>query len=84
MSRSYEPVARRWTSLRTIKGRIGYVEHLAPATRASGHDPRHGLPDLLGHSMVEFTLQTYVHSDEAAAIVAIDQVERLIGGGGIL
>ncbi|MGZ5212353.1 MAG: tyrosine-type recombinase/integrase [Actinomycetota bacterium] len=34
--------------------------------------------DLLGHSTVGFTLQTYVHPDQNAAMVAIDQAERLI------
>ena len=37
--------------------------------------------DLLGHSTISFTLQTYVHTDEDAAAVAIDEAERLLGGG---
>ena len=59
------------------------------------HDLRHGfasllvaagtnvrvVADLLGHSTISFTLQTYVHSDEKAAAVAIDEAERLLGGG---
>ena len=35
--------------------------------------------DVLGHSTIAFTLSTYVHPDEDAAIAAIDAVERLIG-----
>jgi integrase len=58
------------------------------------HDLRHGfasmlvasgtnvrtVADLLGHSTVAFTLSTYVHPDEGAAVAAIDEVERLLGG----
>ena len=58
------------------------------------HDLRHGLAtmlvdngtnvrtvsDLLGHATVAFTLQTYVHPDEATAVAAIDDAERLLGG----
>ena len=39
------------------------------------------VPDLLEHSTISFTLQAYVHSDENAAAVAIDEAERLLGGG---
>jgi hypothetical protein len=38
--------------------------------------------DVLGRSTVAFTLSTYVHPDEGAAIEAIDAVERLLGGLG--
>ncbi len=58
------------------------------------HDLRHALAsmlvtngtnvrtvaDLLGHSTVAFTLSTYVHPDEGAAVAAIDEAERLLGG----
>jgi site-specific recombinase XerD len=46
----------------------------------AGTNPR-VVGDLLGHSTISFTLQTYVHSDEKAAVVAIDEAERLLGGG---
>jgi integrase len=36
--------------------------------------------DLMGHSTVAFTLQAYVHPDEAQAQAAVDTVERLLGG----
>jgi integrase len=58
------------------------------------HDLRHGfasmlvasgtnvrtVADLLGHSTVAFTLSTYVHPDETAAVTAIAEAERLLGG----
>lgn len=46
----------------------------------AGTNPR-VVSDLLGHSTISFTLQTYVHSDEKAAAVAIDEADRLLGGG---
>jgi hypothetical protein len=36
--------------------------------------------EVLGHSTVAFTLATYVPPDEDAAIAAIAEVERLLGG----
>lgn len=35
--------------------------------------------DLLGHATVAFTLQTYYHPDEEAAVAAIQVAERLLG-----
>jgi integrase len=59
------------------------------------HDLRHGfasmlvsagtnvrvVSDLLGHSTISFTLQTYTHPDEQEAAAAMAEAERLIGGG---
>ena len=36
--------------------------------------------DVLGHSTVAFTLSTYVHPDEDAAVAAINEAARLLGG----
>jgi integrase len=60
------------------------------------HDLRHGfasmlvsagtnvrvVSDLLGHSTVGFTLQTYTHPDEQEAAAAMAEAERLIQEGG--
>lgn len=37
--------------------------------------------DLLGHSTIGFTLQTYTHPNEQEAAAAMAEAERLIGGG---
>jgi site-specific recombinase XerD len=34
----------------------------------------------LGHSTASFTLSVYVHPDEAAAVAAINDAERMLGG----
>jgi integrase len=45
----------------------------------SGTDAR-VVADLLGHSAISFTLATYYHPSEDAAVTALETVERLIGG----
>lgn len=45
---------------------------------AEGTDARL-VSDLLGHATVAFTLQTYVHPDEEAAVVAAEAMERILG-----
>jgi len=48
----------------------------------AGTDAR-TVSDQLGHATVAFTMQTYLHPDEAAAAAAADTMERLIGSVGL-
>jgi integrase len=45
---------------------------------AAGTNPRI-VSEVLGHATVGFTLQTYVHPDDAAAVIVATEAERLLG-----
>jgi len=45
---------------------------------AAGTNPR-VVSDVLGHATIGFTLQTYVHPDEEAAVAVATEAERVLG-----
>jgi integrase len=66
--------------LRLDRVRFHDVRHLfASMLVANGTNVR-VVSDLLGHSTISFTLSVYVHPDEAAAVAAINDAERMLGG----
>ena len=59
--------------------RLHDVRHaVASLLVAAGTNPR-VVSDVLGHATVGFTMQTYVHPDEDAAVAVIAETERLLG-----
>jgi integrase len=74
-------------AFRLARGKLGLdrvrlhdVRHLfASMLVANGTNVR-VVSEPLGHSTASFTLSVYVHPDEAAAVTAINDAERMLGG----
>jgi integrase len=61
--------------------RLHDLRHAAATTLIEQGTNVRGVADLLGHSAVSFTLQTYVHPDEEAAAAAVERLGEALARG---
>jgi integrase len=68
------------TAARLPRVRLHDLRHNFASMLVANKTSIRTVSDLLGHATVGFTLQTYTHGTDEAAVAAIGDVERLLGG----